>query len=265
MIGARVPTPDGPNSPPPPPVDLRPASPRLPPRRRRPLVITATAAVLVLVAALVGALLRPSGPSDLEAAGFAESFVAAFLSAGEGTEASLLPYLGYTPALDGMNGGDFFVAHLITERVTAHNHGADVIIGARVLERSDAGYVDPGPVRLLVRLGKTEAGFRALALPEPAPPAPAAPSPPSSRENTLPASGTEAASGFVHWYLTGTVPINGVAPAGGYQSAELVSLEHTNGEALAGVVARTHAGHGVRLDLRIVERNGAWTISPGSS
>ncbi len=266
MIGVRIPTPDGPADPaPPPPVDL-PTAPNLAPpfRRRRRSTIAAGAALIgsLVVAGLVGRQLSES--IDFEATGYAESFVMAFLSAGEESAAALGPFLGYTPSLDGMRAGDFFVSHLTTDGVTTNGDGTIVSVRAHVLERTEAGYGPAGPLRLVVRLIRTESGFRAAGLPQPAPPEPAPHAQPS-RENSLPDTGAEAVAGYLRWYLTGTVPINGIRPAGGYTDVELVSLEETADGALAGVVARTASGHDVRLDLEVVQRSGGWTISRESS
>ena len=212
-----------------------------------------------------------SAASPLVVAGFAEDFVATFLTtAGEGAEQSLQPFLGYSPSLAGMTPGSFYAARTTARELQQTGDGWTVIVGADLLTRTDGGYVPLGPRNYAVRVAEDpEIGLRAIALPSPAP----ITSPidiKTTDGNTLPNDEAlvTAVSDYLDWYLTGTAPIAGLTPVGGFEATELLHLEVDDERATAGVLATLATGHAMRVNVPLIRSGGSWRaleLSPESS
>lgn len=263
MIGARTPVPDFHEPPPEVPTPLTAAPPSASAQPRRRTLVLAGAVVLVALALLFTTYFLVSADgatsSPTEVTGFAEDFVFVFLArAGEGSESYLGPFLGYTPSLAGMLPGRFYVTQVTARDLHESSDGWVVLIRAEALARTGQGYAPADPKHFAVRVVEDPDGYlRALALPAPAP-APlisAAPAPPVS-----PADGAtvSAASDYLSWYLTGSAPINGVTPAGGFESIELVGLDIGEETATASVLATTSEGHALRVEVPLIEADGMW-------
>jgi len=275
VIGARTPLPDFHEPPTEVPTQLTVAPPSAPANPRRRISVLAGAVVLVALALLFATYLLVSADgatsSPTEVTGFAEDFVFVFLArAGEGSESYLAPFLGYTPSLAGMLPGRFYVTQVTARDLHENSDGWVVLIRAEALARTDRGYAPADPKHFAVRVMEDPGGYlRALALPAPAP-APlisAALEPP---EDGLPVDGAtvSAVSDYLSWYLTGSAPINGVTPAGGFESIELVGLDIEEETATASVLATTAGENVLRLEVPLVEADGRWEfldLSPQSS
>ncbi len=233
-------------------------------------VVVLVAAALLFTAYLVvsadGATTSPT-----EVTGFAEDFVFVFLArAGEGSESYLAPFLGYTPSLAGMLPGSFYVTQVTARDLHEGSDGWVVLIRAEALARTDRGYEPADPKHFAVRVAEDPGGhLRALALPAPAP-ALSISAVSALPGDASPADGetVSAASDYLNWYLTGSVPINGVTPAGGFVSIELVGLDIEEETATASVLATTADGHALRLAVPLIEAEGMWEfldLSPQSN
>lgn len=276
MIGARSPLPDFAE----PPLESGPAHFPVAPvavtakrRRGRAVSAGAAAAVALLIGAGATILVEGDGPhiEPVGVAGFAEDFVFTFLSsAGEDSEDSLSPFLGYAPTLTGMASGNFYVTHVTARDVRVRDNSWEVTVRAEVLARSAGGFTKADALHFAVRIvDEPGTGLRAVALPSPSAQAVASPVPARS-EASLPADEVMLATvaGYLDWYLTESAPINGSSPAGGFAEAHLVSLDLDAGSATAGVVATTFTGHELRLDVPLTSEGGSWRVldfSPESS
>jgi hypothetical protein len=220
------------------------------------------AAVVLLVAIIVPTQAIPATP-PLVVAGFAVDFVNTFLSAaGEGSEEVLTPFLGYTPSLIGMRPGAFYVTKVSVRGLFPNDEGWAVEVRADVLEQTESGYAPTHPRYFAIRvIAVPGAGLLAEGLPAPiaAPTAAPAPAPaleaPSSDDATV-----EAVAAYLDWYLTGSAPIGGSAPAGGFTGVELLTLDLKADTAVAGVAAMTGGGHTLRVELPLVRRAGVWQV-----
>lgn len=239
------------------------------------LVLTAAGSVVLMGVLWFG--WSTVGPADdtttapLEVGGFAEDFVGVFLTrAGEGAEQSLQPFLGYLPSLAGMTPGSFYAAHTTARELQQTDNGWTVVVRAELLTRKGDGYVPLGPRNYAVRLtDDPETGLRATALPSP--------SPITSPIDIKPTAGNllpddeglvAAVSDYLDWYLTGTAPIAGLTPVGGFETTELVHLEVADERATAGVLGTLPTGHAMRLDVPLIRSGGSWqavVLSPESN
>ena len=273
MNPARHPQPD-------PTLELPPVAPtplpRIPPARsdgRRMRVKTVGAGVILLLAAIGGTATKLTSPAQhteahpIAVAGFAQDFVHTYLtSSGEGSAEGLLPFLGYTPSLDGMDPGRFYVTHLSTREI--RTLGSEWIVGikADLLESIGQGYQRSDPLWLSVTVAQDEYGdLRAVSLPallsEPA----AEPLSPH-RPDSLPADPSTVASvsALTTWYLTDSAPLRGTVPVGGFIEAELMSLRIEDDSALAGINATTATGHVLRVDIPLERVDGTWRVAVAS-
>ena len=265
MIGARTPLPDFHEPPPEVPTPLTVAPPSAPAKPRRRTLVLAGAVVLVALALLITAYFLVAADeatsSPTQVTGFAKDFVFVFLArAGEGSESHLAPFLGYPPSLTGMLPGRFYVTQVTARDLHESSNGWVVLVRAEALARTGRGYAPADPKHFAVRVAEDPDGhLRALALPAPAPASlkPAVPAPP---ENALPADEAtmSAVSDYLTWYLTGSAPINGVTPAGGFESVELVGLDIGEETATASVLATTSEGHALRVEVPLIEADGMW-------
>jgi hypothetical protein len=203
--------------------------------------------------------------------GFAEDFVATFLTtAGEGAEQSLQPFLGYLPALAGMTPGSFYATRTTARELRQTDNGWTVIVRADLLTRTDGGYVPLGPRNYSVRIVEDpEVGLRAASLPGPSPARPPGIEE-QPRQYVLPDDEqlVTAVSDYLDWYLTGSAPIAGVIPAGGFEATELVHFDAGEERATAGVLATLATGHTMRIDVALIRSGGSWRaleLSPESS
>ncbi len=191
-------------------------------------------------------------------------------SAGEDSEDSLRPFLGYIPTLTGMASGSFYVTQVTARDVRVRDGSWEVVVRAEVLARTDGGFTPADALHFAVRIVEEPGtGLRAAALPSPSA-GPVVPAVPARSGESLPTedAAVAAVAGYIDWYLTESAPINGVAPAGGFAEAHLVSLDVGAEVATAGVVATTAGGHKLRLDLPLTNEGGSWQVldlSPESS
>ena len=161
--------------------------PDRPPSRRvwwLPRLLTIGLWTLVVGGVVLGgmALVRPVPAQQLasaptvdtqrwDAAGFAELYVASFVAAGEGSEATLAPFLGEVPpSLDGVTAGQWFASRTTTtalERVTESRWA--VIVAADLLRRDGdpraAAFVTVGVRFFRVEVVDDGAALVAAALP----------------------------------------------------------------------------------------------------
>ena len=273
MNSARHPQPD-------PSLELPPVAPtQLPqippaaPRNRRMRIKSAGVGVILLLAAIGGTAMKLTPPPQntgtrpLEVAGFAQDFVHTYLtSSGEGSAEELLPFLGYTPSLDGMDPGRFYVTHLSIREIRTLGSEWTVGIKADLLESLDQGYQRSDPLWLSVTVTEDEYGeLRAVSLPallsEPAT-EPLSP----LRPDALPTDPSTIASvsALASWYLTDSAPLRGTVPVGGFIEAELMSLRIEDDTALAGINATTPSGHVLRVDIPLERVDGTWRVAVAS-
>ncbi len=160
---------------------------------RRSLVqivrIGGAAFVLVLAGYLIGVLATgwptASRPPPSGLSGFAEMYLSTLLTqAGAGREDLLAPYLGYSPDLEGLEPGTWYVTQTAAWYVDPTGPEAwRVLVAATQLGLQKGGYAPTGTFFYEVDIEHTPAGFRATALPTmvTAPPSMAPPAPPMSR------------------------------------------------------------------------------------
>ncbi|MDF1596710.1 MAG: hypothetical protein P1T08_11575 [Acidimicrobiia bacterium] len=224
--------------------------------------VAITAGVVLLVAVIVPRQTNPATP-PLVVAGFAEGFVHTYLSAaGEESEETLAPFLGYSPSLIGMRPGAFYVTNVSVRGFFPHEEGWTVEVRAEVLEQTERGFAPSHPRHFAIRvIDRPGAGLLADGLPAPiaaptvaAVPAPALEAPPSD-------DGTaEAVAAYLDWYLTGSAPIGGSAPAGGFAGVELLTLHLEADTAVAGVAVTTGGGHTLRVEVPLARVAGVWQV-----
>ena len=247
--------------------------PPAPPDGRRMRIKTVGAGVILLLAAIGGTTLKLASPpqntevNPIAVAGFAQDFVHTYLtSSGEGSAEDLVPFLGYTPSLDGMDPGRFYVTHLSIREI--RTLGSEWIVGikADLLESIGQGYQRSDPLWLSVTVAQDEYGdLRAVSLPallsEPAA-EPLSPHLPDS----LPTDPSTVASvsALAAWYLTDSAPLRGTMPVGGFIEAELMSLRIEDDTAVAGINATTTTGLVLRVDIPLERVDGTWRVAVAS-
>ena len=134
----------------------------------KPRVSRATVIIAILGLALTASATwqgqRPS--SEIDPNAVAELFVRAYLSeAGEGSEDTLAPFLGYQPTLAGMEPQQWYVTGT-TSISTETAHGVTtVVVAADTLGRVGAGYGDHETQFFAVLLQPTSHGFVVMSLP----------------------------------------------------------------------------------------------------
>ena len=205
-----------------------------------------------------------TGPDPMAVAGFAQDFVHTYLtSSGGGSEENLLPFLGYSPSLDGMESGTFYVTHLAIRDIEPGESEWRILIKANLLERFDHGYRRSDPLWLSVAVADEGDGeLRALSLPSLLRPPAAEPLSPV-QVDFLPVDPELVASSsdLVGWYLTGSVPFGPMMPVGGFTEADLMSLQLDEDTAIAGVNATTATGHVLRVDIPLERVEGIWRVA----
>lgn len=224
--------------------------------------VAVMAAIVLLVAVIAPRQAIPATP-PLVVAAFAEDFVHTFLSAsGEGSEEVLAPFLGYSPSLIGMRPGAFYVTNVSVLGFFPNDEGWAVEVRAEVLEQTESGFAPTHPRYFAIRvIAVPGAGLLAEGLPAPMAAPTAAPVSASAREAPPPDDATvEDVAAYLDWYLTGSAPIGGSAPAGGFTGVELLTLDLKADAAVAGVAATTGGGHTLRVEVPLVRRAGAWQV-----
>lgn len=175
------------------------------PKATKPYRRLAIAAVIIAIAGVAAASIPTRSASAVDPAGFAELFVRSYLTeAAEGSEATLSPYLGYSPGLDGIEADQWYVAGTTTVSIDETRSGATVIVAADTLGRIDSGYGDREVQYFEVTLMSESSGLIAASLPRRV----AGPSQ-STTEVTrtpigLPDAATHAVTDYLEWFLTGS-------------------------------------------------------------
>ena len=150
---------------------------------RRILTIGGFALMLIAAGFLGGRLLvgPPAAPARPEPGleGFAEMYVSTVLTrAGKGAQEVLVPYLGDSPDLGGLEAGAWYVTQAAVWSVEGSSaDGWTVLVAADQLGRQEGGYGPAGTFFYEVDIEQTSAGWQARALPRLVPPPGPTPNP----------------------------------------------------------------------------------------
>lgn len=218
---------------------------------------------LVLVGFLLGRLVAEPTDSDghpVGLEGFAESYLSTLLTrAGEGAEDELVRFLGYSPALTGLQPGAWYVRH--TSVWSIEEVGPDrwvVLVGADQLGLQDGGYRPAGTSFYTVEVELTPIGFRATSFPT-AVAAPPMPDPPAPQEPLADSQLADAVTRFLSTRFSGTE----TAP---FESVTLLAIfaHATGGDHLdveVDFLGFDATGHATPLTQRLTVSEIDWSVT----